>query len=73
MKPQLIKGNEAIIKKRGAGRMPAYYGYPITPASEIAEAAAYYFPLTGGILFRPKAKWRRSTCSMARRRLESGR
>jgi len=73
MKPQLIKGNEAIIKSAVLAGCRAYYGYPITPASEIAEAAAYYFPLTGGILFRPKAKWRRSTCSMARRRLESGR
>ncbi|HPT26415.1 MAG TPA: 3-methyl-2-oxobutanoate dehydrogenase subunit VorB [Bryobacteraceae bacterium] len=48
MKPQLIKGNEAIIKSAVLAGCRAYYGYPITPASEIAEAAAYYFPLTGG-------------------------
>lgn len=48
MKPQLIKGNEAVIKAAVLAGCRAYYGYPITPASEIAEAAAYYFPLTGG-------------------------
>jgi pyruvate/2-oxoacid:ferredoxin oxidoreductase alpha subunit len=48
MKPQLIKGNEAIVKSAVLAGCRAYYGYPITPASEIAEAAAYYFPLTGG-------------------------
>ncbi len=48
MKPQMIKGNEAIIKSAVLAGCRAYYGYPITPASEIAEAAAYYFPLTGG-------------------------
>lgn len=48
MKRQLIKGNEAIVKSAILAGCRAYYGYPITPASEIAEAAAYYFPQTGG-------------------------
>lgn len=47
MAKQFIKGNEAIIKGAILAGCTAYYGYPITPASEIAEAAAKYFPLLG--------------------------
>ena len=31
---QLIKGNEAIVKGAVAAGCKAYFGYPITPASE---------------------------------------
>ena len=34
---QLMKGNEAIVKGAALAGCRAYYGYPITPASEIAE------------------------------------
>ncbi len=44
MKHELIKGNEAVIKGALLAGCTNYFGYPITPASEIAEAAAYYFP-----------------------------
>jgi len=44
---QLIKGNEAIVKAALLAGCRSYYGYPITPASEIAESAARYFPLAG--------------------------
>ena len=37
---QLIKGNEAIVKGALLAGCRSYYGYPITPASEIAESAA---------------------------------
>jgi len=47
MAPQLIKGNEAIVKGAVLAGCHSFYGYPITPASEIAEAAARYFPLVG--------------------------
>lgn len=47
MAKQFIKGNEAVVKGAILAGCSAYYGYPITPASEIAEAAAYYFPLIG--------------------------
>jgi len=40
MPKQLCKGNEAIVKAAVLAGCRAYYGYPITPASEIAEAAA---------------------------------
>ncbi len=45
---QLIKGNEAIVKGAILAGCRSYYGYPITPASEIAEAAAKFMPLAGG-------------------------
>ncbi len=47
MAKQLIKGNEAVIKGALLAGCVAYFGYPITPASEVAEAAAKYFPLAG--------------------------
>ncbi len=40
MRKQLMKGNEAIVKSAILAGCRAFYGYPITPASEIAEAAA---------------------------------
>ena len=40
MNKQLMKGNEAIVKSAILAGCRAFYGYPITPASEIAEAAA---------------------------------
>ena len=41
---QLCKGNVAVVKGAILAGCRAYYGYPITPASEIAEAAALYLP-----------------------------
>ncbi|MGB2666517.1 MAG: 3-methyl-2-oxobutanoate dehydrogenase subunit beta, partial [Candidatus Acidiferrum sp.] len=34
----------------------AYYGYPITPASEIAEAAAEYLPQVGGTFLQAESE-----------------
>jgi pyruvate/2-oxoacid:ferredoxin oxidoreductase alpha subunit len=47
MSKQLIKGNEAIVYGALLGGATHFFGYPITPASEIAHAAALYFPLAG--------------------------
>lgn len=47
MAKELIKGNEAIIKAALLAGCRSFFGYPITPASEIAQAAAWYFPLSG--------------------------
>ena len=46
---QLIKGNEAVVRGAVAAGCKAYFGYPITPASEIAEAASLLLPDSGGI------------------------
>ena len=69
MRKQLMKGNEAIVKSAILAGCRAFYGYPITPASEITEAAAVYMPQGRRRLScRRRAKWRRSTCCTARRR-----
>ena len=56
MKPQLTKGNEAVVKAAVLAGARAYYGYPITPASEIAEAAALYFPQAGGVFLQAESE-----------------
>lgn len=56
MAKQLIKGNEAIVKSAVLAGCRAYYGYPITPASEIAEAAAYYLPRAGGVFVQAESE-----------------
>lgn len=47
MNKQFMKGNEAIIYGALLGGSTHFFGYPITPASEIAHAAAKLYPLTG--------------------------
>jgi 2-oxoisovalerate ferredoxin oxidoreductase alpha subunit len=56
MHPQLIKGNEAIVKGAILAGCRAFYGYPITPASEIAEAAALYMPQVGGVFLQAESE-----------------
>jgi pyruvate/2-oxoacid:ferredoxin oxidoreductase alpha subunit len=56
MQKQLCKGNEAIVKAAVLAGCRAYYGYPITPASEIAEAAALYLPQAGGVFLQAESE-----------------
>ncbi|MFQ5751509.1 MAG: 3-methyl-2-oxobutanoate dehydrogenase subunit beta, partial [bacterium] len=51
-----IKGNEAVIKGAILAGCRAFYGYPITPASEVAEAAALYFPQVGGTFLQAESE-----------------
>ncbi len=53
---QLCKGNVAVIKGAVLAGCRAYYGYPITPASEVAEAAAVYFPEVGGTFVQAESE-----------------
>jgi len=53
---QLCKGNVAVIKGAILAGCRAYYGYPITPASEIAEAASLYFPQVGGTFLQAESE-----------------
>jgi 2-oxoisovalerate ferredoxin oxidoreductase alpha subunit len=53
---KLCKGNEAVIKGAILAGCRAYYGYPITPASEIAEAAALYIPQVGGTFLQAESE-----------------
>jgi 2-oxoisovalerate ferredoxin oxidoreductase alpha subunit len=56
MNRQLTKGNEAIVKAAVLAGCRAFYGYPITPASEIAEAAALYLPQAGGVFVQAESE-----------------
>jgi 2-oxoisovalerate ferredoxin oxidoreductase alpha subunit len=47
MNRRLMKGNEACIFGALLGGSTHYFGYPITPASEMVHAAAQYFPACG--------------------------
>jgi len=53
---QLCKGNVAIIKGAILAGCRSFYGYPITPASEIAEAAALYIPQVGGTFLQAESE-----------------
>ena len=52
----LIKGNEAIVKAALLAGCRSFYGYPITPASEITEKAAKYFPRAGGTFVQAESE-----------------
>lgn len=53
---QLCKGNVAVMKGALLAGCQSYYGYPITPASEIAEAAAEYLPQVGGTFLQAESE-----------------
>ena len=56
MARQFMKGNDAIIFGALSAGCRAYYGYPITPASEIAHAAALHFPALGGTFIQAESE-----------------
>ena len=56
MATELIKGNEAVVKAAILAGCRSFYGYPITPASEITEAAAVYFPQVGGTFLQAESE-----------------
>jgi len=56
MAKQLLKGNEAIVKGAILAGCRAFYGYPITPANEITEAAAWYLPQSGGVFLQAESE-----------------
>lgn len=56
MSRQLMKGNEALMKSAILSGCRAFYGYPITPASEIAETAALYMPRAGGVFLQAESE-----------------
>ncbi|HUB28646.1 MAG TPA: 3-methyl-2-oxobutanoate dehydrogenase subunit VorB [Terracidiphilus sp.] len=56
MGKHLMKGNEALVRSAILAGCRAFYGYPITPASEIAEAAALYLPRVGGVFLQAESE-----------------
>ena len=55
-KKVFMKGNDAIVMGALTAGCRAYYGYPITPASEIAHAAALHFPALGGTFIQAESE-----------------
>ncbi|WP_407356483.1 3-methyl-2-oxobutanoate dehydrogenase subunit VorB [Methanolobus sp. WCC5] len=47
MATQLVKGNTAAVIGALYAGCDCYFGYPITPASEILQEASRYFPILG--------------------------
>ncbi|RBQ22472.1 Ketoisovalerate oxidoreductase subunit VorB [Candidatus Methanobinarius endosymbioticus] len=47
MASQMIKGNTAVIIGAMYAGCDCFFGYPITPASEILHEASKYFPMVG--------------------------
>jgi pyruvate/2-oxoacid:ferredoxin oxidoreductase alpha subunit len=52
----LMKGNDAVVRGALLAGCRLYFGYPITPASEIAEGASYYFPKVGGTFIQAESE-----------------
>jgi pyruvate/2-oxoacid:ferredoxin oxidoreductase alpha subunit len=51
-----MKGNEAVVRSAVLAGCRAFYGYPITPASEITESAAAFFPQIGGVFLQAESE-----------------
>ncbi|MFA4944741.1 MAG: 3-methyl-2-oxobutanoate dehydrogenase subunit VorB [Lentisphaeria bacterium] len=56
MAMRLVKGNEAVVIGALYAGCDAYFGYPITPASEIAQLAAEYFPRLGRVFLQAECE-----------------
>ena len=54
--PRLMKGNEAAVYGALLAGCRSFYGYPITPASELAETAARLFPPCGGTFLQAESE-----------------
>lgn len=56
MNKQILEGNEAVIYGALLGGATHFFGYPITPASEIAHAAARFFPQAGRFFLQTESE-----------------
>ena len=52
----LLKGNEAVVYGALLAGCECYFGYPITPASEIAHTAARLFPKLGRVFIQAECE-----------------
>lgn len=53
---RLVKGNSAVIVGALYGGCEAFFGYPITPASEILHDASLFFPRAGRIFLQAESE-----------------
>ncbi|MEI8242940.1 MAG: 3-methyl-2-oxobutanoate dehydrogenase subunit VorB [bacterium] len=51
-----MKGNEAVVVGALYAGCDAFFGYPITPASEISHAAAEWFPAVGRVFIQAECE-----------------
>jgi pyruvate/2-oxoacid:ferredoxin oxidoreductase alpha subunit len=56
MPVRFVKGNEAILQGAILAGCRVFFGYPITPSSEIAEAAASLMPRIGGCFLQSESE-----------------
>ncbi len=56
MSKLLMKGNDAVVRGAALAGCRIFFGYPITPASEIAESAAKYMPRVGGTFLQAESE-----------------
>lgn len=56
LKRKLIKGNDAIAMAAVAAGCRYYFGYPITPQSEVPEYLARVFPKIGGVFLQAESE-----------------
>lgn len=54
--PIFLKGNEAVVHGALLAGCRCFFGYPITPASEIAHTAAELFPKVGGVFLQAESE-----------------
>ena len=55
-RPRLMKANETAVYGALLAGCRSFYGYPITPASELAETAAKLFPACGGTFLQAESE-----------------
>ena len=63
----LMKGNEALAESALRAGCRFFFGYPITPQTELAAYMSKRMPKIGGRICRLKAKSRQSTWCTAPR------
>jgi 2-oxoisovalerate ferredoxin oxidoreductase alpha subunit len=51
-----VKGNEAVVIGALNAGCEMFFGYPITPASEIAHCASRHFPATGNVFLQAECE-----------------
>lgn len=56
MNKQLMKGNEAIAEAAIRAGCRAFFGYPITPSSEIPEYMSLHMPEAGGVFLQAESE-----------------
>lgn len=56
MNLKLMKGNDAVVHGALLAGCQAYFGYPITPASEVAHTAARLFPASGRVFLQAESE-----------------